>query len=324
MGIESFDSTKVLRANPRLPENKQEQVETILEKSARLRKDILESFPTQETGINSERVLGFFREQGLRVVPFVFLNKTHSLEKLKGKYKKAGIVHSLPPMKSDPWVAVYDTEIDLILINIDDNFNTRDSLSKEWVLVHEEAHASCQYGECILLGKRAFRPRTGFSVEVRKGKKEINFGEFLEEGFAEYMASEYRNRYADEEILERFKKTTGEDEIADLDQMVDIKKHNFPIPMKYLDVDKDGDIYINISLFAGYAFELMIRKNPHLLDIAIKARSDPKMLSRMVMEINALSPGLYSKLRKLKYNSKDFKKGVEVVLDALTAKDPQR
>lgn len=307
------EGSNLLRAFPHLPEKRKAAIESILQRGALLRQQILESFPTQETGINVERLFDFFKSYNLRICPFIFIKDKTEFQKFTNQYEQAKVFFP-PDLKEGEWLAFYDPEIDLIVVNADSDFEAQSSLDKEWDLAHEEAHASCKHGGCKLVEGRVFRPRLGFSVGINK---ESNIGEFLEEGFAEWMASMYRSRYVDQKTLQRFDKFV-EGSPKDLNFMVEFEIDNLSLPAKYLTFDKDGDLTdIPENAFPAYAFQVIAENRPNFLSTTIEARSSPAMLAKMIREINTVAPDLYSKIHKLQYNAEDFRRGLMIILDAV-------
>jgi hypothetical protein len=306
------ESSNLLRPFPHLPGAQKLNIEYALQRQVKVREKILESFPAEEAGLNVERIFDFLKSYNLRICPFIFIKDKTEFKKFISQYEQAEAFFS-PDFQEDDWVAFYDPEIDLIIINADSSFEAQDALDKEWDLVHEQAHASCKYGGCIPLEGKNFRPRLGFSLGINK---ESNVGEFLEEGFAEWMASEYRRRYADQATLQKFDHFI-EGNPDNLDVLIDLEAHQLSIPAKYLMFGEDGEIRASENAFAAYAFQLIMECRPNFLTTALQARSDPTMLAKIIREVNTISPGLYIKLRKLKYNEEDFQMGLEIVFSAL-------
>ncbi len=308
----SAESPNILKPFPHLPLQDRVTIESALKQNMLLRQKLLDAFPGREAGIDTERVQNFFRDYNLRTCPFIFIESEAALGKLESEYKQAG-VYFHPFFKVDDWQALYEREIDLIVVRTDKGLSQRPKLDQEWYLAHEQAHGSCGHGQCKLMDGDIFRPRVGFSISLNETDQ---LGDFIEEGFADYMAGLYRSKFADQETLDKFNPyVVGKP--TSLDVSVDFEIDGISIPAKYLAIDETGEMVDGVNAFPAYAFELICAARPKFLEKALAARSNPAMLTQVAKEINALTPGLYPALRELKYESAEFRSGLEMVINSL-------
>lgn len=119
---------------------------------------------------------------------------------------------------------------------------------------------------------------------------------------------------------------------ADLLPVVD-QDGTITLPLDYLDFytmtkeSSDGRIMIspswgyNTSSLAAYGIALLDQKAPGLLETMKAARHDPKQQAVFIKIINSIEPGLYGRLRRLKYDDLDFAEGLKMISNAVNKAD---
>ncbi len=287
-----------------MPDEKETELIAFLGEAQR---KLIEQFPSDEEGLNLDRVNSFMDSLGLRIAPAVQLWSERSPALFEAISEATGLEESREQS------GVYYAELDTAFVFRDRELEARNgSEFTESLLVHELAHGSSQHDSLrgVVRGSSisAVTPRLGQSVQpIDEGRK----GVFIEEGFAEYV----RGRY----VTEVLGRTHG---FADMPNEVSIAtnpRDNFQVsvPSKYLHKTADGSPNVVTASYAGAAMDSLISRDPLLLPALVRARHDVDGLKEVAARIDAIDPGLYKKLRDDFNESDSFDDGLRHVSDAL-------
>lgn len=166
-----------------------------------------------------------------------------------------------------------------------------------YLLAHEKAHSSSQFNRFVVertsdtqLSYRV--PRTGHAVQTDGGR----YGEFLEEGFADFMAAEF--------VRNELNLPNG---AWDHDYPVSMGEYP-PLPGVYTWPTRTGGV-VSTGAYAAYGLELY--------SSLIDARQTVDGLRKVAKIIEDVETGLYAKLMKLPRTQKDFAQGLENIQQAL-------
>ncbi len=273
-----------------------------------VREKILATVEQDRSGIEIERVGDFFKELGLTPKKFVIYRPEQ-------KQKLIEATQELPDNLRNELAAglqfdgAYVSMLGLVFVERREQMEQLFSAQHtEFVLVHELAHSSAEYENVTCVQDASSEKivymhpqRLGFEslTHVTKGTAHDS-GSFQEEGFAEYLKMNYREKHG----LYKDTGFTAMDETA----------KRVGLPLKYIQNSPKAQTYPRAA-FAAAGLELLIAKDPSLFDTMLKARKSVSGLRDYAKKINAISPGLYMKLRNLQYESsdEDFVKGYEEI-----------
>jgi len=286
----------------------------------------LEAVPQNTEGLNMDSIYDFLSRYGLVAPPITVMDMEH-----RDEFKEKAL---LPEDLSDGIKGAHVPQSGV-------NFVLRDTLLEklngpritETFIVHELAHAARKSGQLVAnktddaIKYRV--PRTGFAVDKNSlGSSEtVSRAQFFEEGFAQHIAQEYleEQQGANQGLIE------GYEERVCAIIALNGPSGNFEIsvPLKYAYVSGEGDnaaevnVDVAASSEAAYGLDLLLNKDPELVDVMMKVREDPIHIREFVQRINQLSPGLYGELRLLGYDKYDFAKGVRLIIDRLYEGDDE-
>ncbi len=296
-----------------------------------VKKEILESVPSETEGLNLKRVDNFMKSLGLPVRDYVLFNdeKSKISESIIEIFKKQKYDYDKDAYSFD-WAAMCSNDLDLIFVKRDKEEEIPNKhVDTEALLVHELAHGSSGFSGCVVdkednsidsntNKKKVIMPRLGFSI----GKSfDSKMGDFLEEGFADMLAGKYYKENMDvsvkQKLLKIFKHKYGDSHFFNFSTNTRSGLKNLPIPMHhgYLSSDNSTQFSYRITAMSAFGLELLCAKSPGLFDAMIEARADVNKLRYVIKTIDKISPGLYPELRKLKYTQKDLSEGLYLILD---------
>ena len=89
-----------------------------------------------------------------------------------------------------------------------------------------------------------------------------------------------------------------------------------PLPAKYFYVTPKGKPSTTISAYAGYALELLCKKEPSIEQLLVKARSSVEGLRKLIQAIEKISPGLYKILQTGDYTEENFSEKLATVIQS--------
>lgn len=242
--------------------------------------------------VNTERATAFMKSLGFQNLPEIIFVTEDDYPVLRETLLETG--HLKPN-----FFAAGDNEIcaqflplfHVVLIKCTGQVRAQTSpLEIESLVVHECAHATStwpMFEEQTEDHVSLSRPRQGFALTDQ-------YGSFLEEGFAEYVAQQYRSAHIDdEEIVEMFSHIPNMPSNTDMDRRkrlyeavaipITFGEINIRLPIKY--IPKSGQVVP--SSYAAYGIELLVSRIPNLGGLLIKARYDTTALRNAIQLIDA-------------------------------------
>lgn len=311
MGVETI-KTITGRETPDMEITK-EKIRTYEGVYGMIKKRILSEVPQLRDGINFERLNRFLQKRGVLPQDFIVYDKKHRgvVEKIYAEGGQKAFINC-----SSDLFCVQDSNLDLVIVERDpENETGEEFLNAEMDLIHEFVHGSKRNNSLKCADNGAlYRPGAGLLREDTNGNPR---GTFFEEAVAELTAVQYR------EELARDKRA-----IDKLNGLVHINHTNgdhslsYDIPLKYVTVNKEGGV-MKTGALSAYALELMIKKDPSILDTLEEARSKKtedalKNLAQKVNDLSAKTPDLFETLDKITYpyTVKDFLAGMNLVQEA--------
>lgn len=216
------------------------------------------------------------------------------------------------------------------------------------LMIHEAAHSTMSDEHAIITTKivegtdeenptmmRVLAPvQTGGFRKYRlddKGNPEYE-GNFFEEGFADLSRVRYIKRAGQEPHIEG--RTSGSPhgiiffgEGATLDPQTDGEKIAIPVEFASaatnLTLENSEVVIPHMEApanLAAFGLDLLDKALPGLYGKMQAARKNPALFATVINEINSIHPNLYQTLRTLKYNRSDFKKGIQIIQEALAGR----
>ncbi|MFH1099036.1 MAG: hypothetical protein V1723_03935 [Candidatus Uhrbacteria bacterium] len=273
---------------------------------------LLAEFPRERIeGLDIERVENFIRQEGLEVKPFIIFDRK-DLPKVR---KVVGATNLLRSVFNNNEGGLYSPEMDLALVVRDEPLEKLNgAIYTEGLLVHELAHASSMYRGYVTTDYQNFyTPRVGFCLP----QNQIPWGRLLEEGWAEMHRADYFAQYVPDEEKKKLESVLDEFGSSNMEDTIPIKASTgkmLPVPIKYVYIIPEGGPIkggptIRPSAYAGYALELLCKKDPAIKSLLIEARSSVEGLRRLAQAIERIEPGLYKTLQAGDYT----KTGLEEV-----------
>jgi hypothetical protein len=198
------------------------------------------------------------------------------------------------------------------------------SVYSEGIILHELIHSAYKYKQYVKDDNKISSPRIGFGL-TRNEKNERNrekypWGNFLEEGFAEFMKCEYAEKNIDGETnknLDKKIREMGFDPATFLMLWASTKSgERYEVSRKYWSIEKDKLEWGTSSLCAE-GLEILCEKIPELRQVMIEARSDINKLREIPKLINAIKPGLYTEIQKCEYTAEDFIRVQNIIKEAI-------
>ena len=270
-----------------------------------LRARILAEVRHDETALNIGRVARFLDHYGIPMHEFiaVYTEDVPALERLVGGSEDAEAAT----------VGGYFSIMDLsyVVRNKKDEAVNGPEVT-EASLAHELSHASSTIKSVGLARSQSGEMgslllRTGFRVD---DETDDGIGAFFEEGFAGLM----ENRYITEELAMPNGFSQGSEP-----QRINVGDMTYKQPRSYF-VDSSPDGRFGSSSpasHAAYGMELLIAKDPTILEVMLKARTDIQGLRQFAKRVNDLSPGLYRALARRPYTSVNFMAATNHIIDKL-------
>ncbi len=288
-----------------------------IEKVTRFEKikgEVLSAFHKERvTGLNLIRVENFITSFGLEVKPYIIIEES-DMAKLREIDANSGLFRHV----NDDILGggIYIPEVDLVVIYRDPSMEKLNGpIYTEAILVHELAHATCMNKGYIETRENNYiKPRVGFNLP-----NNFEWGSFLEEGFAEYFRGIYKQKYINRRDKLRLQSITeyGNIKMDDTLGSPDSAGNILPVPFKYLDVTGETSIGVKESAYAGFAIELLMRKNKNLFKVLCNARSSIEALRSLPIELNKMDQGLYLFLQKGEYDMDSFRSKLKYIIDGL-------
>lgn len=279
-----------------------------------IKETLLREFPKEENvGVNTERVEQFIASEGLPVKPYIlFYQEDYSrVERIIGS------TNLLRSAFKEGACGLYSPEMDLVLVRRDRKYEEANgAIYTEGLLVHDLAHASSMYEGYVSPDERsAYTPKVGFCLAQNK----IPWGWLLEEGWADMHRANYFARYAAREERNRIETALkfGSVDLEETIPMITPSGELLPVPAKYIYVTPEGKPTTKSSAYAGYALEILCRRNPSLKPLLIEARSSVDALRKLAATLNKMSPHLYATLQKTDYTEADFSAKLGVVISKI-------
>ncbi len=276
-----------------------------------MRARILHEVRHEETGLNVGRVAKFLDHYGLPMHDFIAVdsNDMPALENLVGG---AGGDEA---KTTGAYFAVLD--LSYVVRNRAAEAANGPELT-ESLLVHEIGHASAKNKPLGLARTQSgeigtLLLRSGFSVKDNDGEER---GSFFEEGFAGLM----EHRYVTEELAmpNGFPQKAGSQELS-------LNGNPYKLPQSFfVKSSKKNKIGISVSSHSAYGIELLIAKDPAIFDAMLKSRTDIEGLREFAKRIEALSPGLYSALSRVPYETRDFMEATNLIIEKIYEGDQDK
>jgi hypothetical protein len=296
------------------------------EEFRRVRENLLAEFSGKNVeGINAQRAEEFIKKEGLEVKPYIIIRK----EELPKMQKIVDYSEGLKRHIEEGGLGFYAAGMDLVVVFRDGDYETiNGGIFLERLLVHELAHASSKHEICAAnKDNGADFPRalrTGFCLRLEQ--KDNCWGELIEEGWAEMQSANYFAHYATKEDKERLESVLklgplDMDDTIPIGMFFDVPMVNvsvgqpLPLPLKYIFLRPEGRLSAARAAFAGYAIELLCRKNLSLAPAMIEARKSVEGLRKFARILYETSPELYKKLQVGDYSAREFRKKLEMVID---------
>ncbi len=280
------------------------------EKWGRIRREVLE-LPQNIEGLNVERISGFMSSLGMESKPLVFLDR-ETIPSLAAIYEKYNYDISVDDFGMEGF---YEPHSNLVIVFRD---KVREKLNgfiaTEGIAVHELFHGSTHYRGIVNEEGDNFRARVGHAVNGGEG-----FGDFFEEGGADYYRHQYLHQYM---AIDDYRRLLNvyDDKIhpqEDIEQQVN--SYSVPyfkqerVPLLYGMSRSTHKVEAAIPSLAGYAMNLLIELDPDIEGTIVEARKSVSGLRAFAQRIEQLQSGLYVQLRSLKYDPDDFIKGFQVI-----------
>jgi hypothetical protein len=157
--------------------------------------------------------------------------------------------------------------------------------------------------------------RHGFCVP----EAQAPWGNLLEEGWADMHRADYFAQNATTEDRSKIENAIGvgpldtEDTIPYAIRDIGI----VPLPLKYFFVELPKKPGSKDASFAGYALELICRKNPSIKSLFVEARRSVEGLRELARGFEAMKTGLYRNLQRTSYDPIDFSKKLSFVISEI-------
>lgn len=304
------------------------------------RKKIIDRYKGNEKGLNIENIKTFMVEMGLFPTTCVFINNKE-FNDIKNYLNS---IH--PPLgylfvQTDT-VGLYIRELDICLIIRDQSKEVENGVAyTEGTAIHEMTHAAHAFKSIYRIQKKVnfsflgdyeimdtevySMPRCGFAVNNEQ--KFTQFGFFLEEAFCEYMRVKYLLNYRQHDIEEKWGQYFGRTDIDVLRGYVNltlnIPQYNNPqvlFPIVYASIDGEH-INLSESSIAGQTLNMLIHKEPQLLNLLIDARSNTQSYLIMIKVLKNLLGGNYVKFMSGRNNLKNNYEKYEWISTMFQTKD---
>ncbi len=284
-----------------------------------VKQEIINTIDSHTEGLDLKRVEEFMRSYELPIRDYVIFDEDSLDEKKVFEiFEKFGYKYDKEAYLGN-WLAMCDTNLDLILIKRRENFEKfNGGRVTESVLVHELAHGTSGFSSCIVTSTGdILAPRTGFAVG---DSSETTKGAFLEEGFVDMLAGKYNKQYMEPELRDKmlpiFRHKYNDYQLTRTrSDLVDNIEVVLPFPTHYAIFTSEYGFSSLVSAQAAFGLELLCDKEPKLFETMLKARNDVEYLRKIPQLINKISPGLYSELRKLKYTESGFSQGLYTIIE---------
>ncbi|HUC89822.1 MAG TPA: hypothetical protein VMR45_03395 [Patescibacteria group bacterium] len=276
------------------------------------RQELIRLFPSQTKGLNMDRINSFLEDLGLKQVTTIIVPQ-HQRDAVLRKVRDL-IGSCVPPTVG----GFYNHGLNLTFIFRDpkaEKANGREF--GESTIIHEMAHGTNEHDalEALILGAAdddvsVHSPRVGFIEQPDPEKPAV--GKFWEEGFAERFRSEY--------ITQQLRRPRGFSSYGVDNVDIPVDDSMVPFPAKYLHKGPHkGREISRVESFAGAALDHLIERDPEIANALLRARKSNAGVEELVRRINAISPGLYERMRDDFNSTGTFARGYKSVLQATGA-----
>lgn len=276
-----------------------------------VKNQLFREFPKEKNeGLNTSRVEDFIRQEGLEIKPYIIFDQK-DLPRVKKIVGSTGLLRSV---FNNGEGGLYSPEMDMILIARDRNYEeSSGAIYTEGLLAHELAHASSMYQGYVTADYKGFyTPRVGFCLP----KNQTAWGWLLEEGWADMHRAKYFAQNASEKEIQKLGDALrfGEIRMEDTIPIITRTGEALPLPTKYLYITPEGKLTTKSSAYAGYALELLCRRNPAIKKFMIEGRSSVEGLRKLAQAFEEIMPGLYKKLQSSDYSEASFSEKLSMVI----------
>ncbi|HUC89821.1 MAG TPA: hypothetical protein VMR45_03390 [Patescibacteria group bacterium] len=279
----------------------------IIDNFARGKQQLLEAFPSDTTGLDTARVDRFMDSLGIKRTDTIILP-------LDQRDRLLHIINKILRIRLGKIAGVYNPDLDLV-IAFREPIGERENgpAFTETTVVHEKAHGSSEHYRIISVAipprnPAVYTPRAGFLAKPYPGAPLT--GNFIEEGFAEYVRSLY---IVDALGLPRGFIDQGKDVVP-----ISMRKGvDLPLPAKYYYRGDNGKPDAGVESFAAAALDHLIERDPELFPAMLRARKNEDGIDEFADRIDAISPGLYNEMRRNFNSQYTFDLGYRHVLQSL-------
>lgn len=265
-------------------------------------------------GIDADRIDDYFASRELNTKPYVLvtprdLERVHKIDtagSLRGIFKNGG-------------KGAYVAELGMSIVMRDPKLEKMNSsMYTEGLVVHEGAHSTADISPIL----RA-RGTNGYQVNrvgMAMPQADVNTGFALEEGWADIHRADYLSLHVSAGSLAKVGKVLNWKKDPDDMIYIPLLGRRTPVPFKYTYLDYSAHPIMSNSSIAGFALELLIDADPEIYKAMHAGRSNIEGLRNAARRIDALSPGLYTKLRQGGYGEGAFSAALHSVIDRVPSK----
>lgn len=254
-----------------------------------LKNEILGTITSKEHGLNPARIRSYIESLGLQAQPIIFVDTT-DIKHINTIFKKFGFQFIFNTND----IGRYFGDIGLGIINrgVTDEFGIPFDQSNDLILfesfaIHESSHGTDEH-TCNL--NIPYKTSSGFiDIDSNTGNES---GNFMEEGFAEYIRKQYLtdNAYFPE---------------------------NTPPENTYSFIDSKNNFVGIHTSSAGYGLELLCQYHPELWPKILQARKTKDAEFELISYMGKIWPGLYEALYILPNTEKGFIDGLDIIKKVL-------
>ncbi|MCU0652785.1 MAG: hypothetical protein MUD10_00810 [Candidatus Pacebacteria bacterium] len=260
-------------------------------------------------GVNLSRAKDFVESMGLEVNPVVFVDESNTarINEILTKHSIIGM-EWVPGESGD-----YSQQLGLVFVKINRETGGANELFRaESLAVHEMFHSTSKYGGTISKAMRGRIEMADRRLGFCSGAPGKPFGEFLEEGFAEFMRGRYSKIYADENYKKSVEIATGK-KFSENVLKTSAGVGEYLLPVKYAMPTATGEAQWPVASVAAFAIEQFCEVIPDLESHMVEARKSASGLKKVFKDIESVCPGLYLELQKGAYDENSFVKKLLLV-----------
>lgn len=266
----------------------------------KLRQRILAEIPQNREGINTERVENFMQEKGHDITPYMIINQEHLPQFF-------AIARELFPdyeQDVEDTNGFYNAPLQLVVvIRQPEKEKNNSTVLTESVLVHEQAHATG--------GKTAVMKQDGLDGYIRLGtvNSAKNEGHFLEEGYVELLASEYRAQFLPEEnkrsLCNKLDISPDEYNKTILGATTE-ENREVTIWVPTVILDENGDFSTPPAATPASALMLIAHKYPEFRGLLDESRKNPMGVRKLKQWFQQFGLDMWKTLQKSSYDREWF------------------